>query len=91
MSSLYFRDSWKWLIDWTIRMAKKYPGWSYPSENAIEFGQGICREMYGKDWMNHPKFRTENDKDPETEDVDPSVIDRAKRWEAGEIPEWCSE
>ena len=41
--------------------------------------------------MKHPNYKAENEKDPELEDIDPTVIERARRWEAGEIPDWCKE
>ena len=91
MNDAYFMPGWRWITAWVERMNTKYPGWSYPSENAIEFGQGICREMYGKNWAKDIRWKRENNKDSELEDIDPNVIDRARRWEDGEIPGWCSE
>jgi len=68
----------RWVLDWTERMAKKYGGTVYEKNGKTwDWGQALCRECYGVDWMN---------KVPETptwEDVA-----RAKKWEEDEIPSW---
>lgn len=90
------------VIDWTGRMAKKYGGIVREITDTKEFeafsvlypkcaaeikrygydwGQALCREQYGIMWnyMELPECPTQKD------------VDRAKRWEEGEIPSWVKE
>ncbi len=72
----------RWVIDWTSRMAKRYGGTVYDKNGQRwDWGQALCRECYGEDWNN--EIERLDIETPSLED-----IDRAKRWEAGELPEW---
>jgi len=67
-----------WVLDWTVRMARKLGGTVYEKNGKTwDWGQALCRECYGNDWMNQV---------PETPTWDD--IARAQRWENGETPNW---
>jgi len=71
-----------WVLDWTDRMARRYGGTVYDKKGLRwDWGQALCRECYGEDWNN--EIDRLNIQTPSLED-----IDRAKRWEEGELPEW---
>jgi len=82
-------SSWRFLVDWTGRMARKYGGTVYDKETGKtwDWGQALAREMYGPNWNNDPDFLEESEKDPH-EPCNREVVERAKRWEAGDFPEW---
>lgn len=66
------------VLAWTDRMARKYGGTVYEKNGKTwDWGQALCRECYGPDWMK---------KVPETPTWEDIV--RAKKWEDGEIPNW---
>ena len=68
----------QWILNWTVRMALKHGGTVYEKGGKTwDWGQALCRECYGEDWM---------DVVPETPTWDD--IARAKRWEDGDVPEW---
>ena len=70
-----------WVIDWIARMGQKYDGIVYEKTGKKwDWGQALCRECYGPDW---------NDIVPESPSWED--IERAKRWETGEIPDWVNQ
>ena len=71
-----------WVVDWTGRMARRYGGTVYDkSGKTWDWGQALCRECYGEDWNNEiSRLGIET---PSWED-----INRARRWENGELPDW---
>ena len=80
--------TWQYLIDWTVDMARRYGGTVWDrSGKQWDWGQAICREMYGADWMKDAEFRTLNDT-PDTEPVPDDVLKRARDWQFGEWPSW---
>lgn len=73
-----------WTLAWIGRMAKKYGDVVYEKNGEIlDWGQALCRECYGPDWNN--KIIELDIDSPSCED-----IERAKKWEKGEIPDWVS-
>ena len=80
---------WTYLIDWTSRMTKKY-GATVKDKcgEKWDWGQAMCRELYGEDWSNSVDFLATNDIPPE--DPPPQeMVELCKRWESGEYsPEW---
>jgi len=70
-------------------MAQLYGGIVWEGNEFMDWGQAICREMYGPAWMNSNEYRTVNELE-ETDPVPDEVIERCKRWEAGEWPEWVT-
>lgn len=79
--------SWKFLVEWTSRMAKKYGGIVYDKEmgKTWDWGQALAREMYGPEWNKNSDFEKEDEQDS----PNPETVERAKRWEAGEHPKWA--
>ena len=70
-------------------MAQKYGGTVYEKDSSKtwDWGQALCRELYGSDWMNNPDYKEENVRE-DSEPCNPETLAKAKSWEAGEIPEW---
>ena len=87
-----FHSSWRFIVDWTSRMSQKYGGTVYEknSSKTWDWGQALCREMYGIDWGNNPKWEEESRRETD-QPCNPETLARAKSWEAGEIPEWVRE
>lgn len=52
------------------------------SLNQLDWGQALCREMYGIDWPAHL---------PEDGDIGPGAEERALSWACGEWPEWATQ
>ena len=72
------RSSVDWVIDWIERMMERYGPFVWGKDGRwYDWGQALARERYGENWME-----TVPDA-PSWEDVE-----RAKRWEAGEFPDW---
>jgi len=78
----------KWIMRWIERMSAAYGGVVYiaegygePGESWVgyDWGQALCREMYGPRYADWPD-------EPETLD-----IERAQQWEAGDWPEWAEQ
>ena len=85
--------SWYWLIAWIQRMSKRFT----PSTGAVvdletgkrwDWGQAICRDVYGPDWATSPAFK-EDDMPSQDGPCPNAVLDAARRWEAGEWPAWA--
>ena len=78
---------WNDLVKWGHRIGKRYDGVIYDNvtERYWDWGQALCRELYGVDWMTHPEFlAADNEMYPPTE-----AVERALSWEAGNWPEWA--
>lgn len=72
------QDRIVWVIEWIKRMGRRYDGIVYEKNGKTwDWGQALCRECYGPDWSNIiGESPTQDD------------IERARRWEAGDIPKW---
>lgn len=71
------------VLSWTVRMGDKYGEKVFSNDgDELDWGQALCREIYGKDWKN---YMSENGITiPEQKD-----LDRANQWEISELhPEW---
>ncbi len=69
-------------LRWTSRMAAKYGGTCYEKNGKTwDWGQALCRECYGPDWMKEIERL-------EIETPTWENLGRAKRWEEGDLPEW---
>lgn len=80
--------TWQYIIDWTMRMANKYGGIVRDKEGFTwDWGQALMREMYGTEWMVHPAFNFENEKNA-NEPLNQEVVNRAIKWEQGDFPDW---
>lgn len=82
-------STWQYLIGWTSRMGNKYGGTVYDSETGKtwDWGQAICREMYGPDWMKSEHFHRDEEIPPD-EPAPRNNVKRCKEWEAGDWPDW---
>lgn len=68
------------------RLANKHAGVVYDNEieRSWDWGQALCRGLYGVDWMNHPSFIEADDAHyPPVE-----AFEILKGWESGQFPEW---
>lgn len=83
----YQLPKWTWddVVGWTNRMASKHGGTVYDKNGQTwDWGQAICRDAYGSDWMNSDKFKIANDAE-----VPPAeMIYTCVSWEAGSVPHW---
>lgn len=82
--------TWDFVLDWTTRIGRRFGNTVVETQTGkrMDWGQALCREMYGVDWSNSPEWMTENNKD-DSEAFDMSAVDRARSWEAGNHPDWC--
>ena len=80
--------TWQWLIDWCGRMAAKYGGTVYDGNKRLDWGQAMCRQAFGPDWMNDDDFKS-FDNSSSDEPASGYVIEVCKRWESGEWPQWA--
>ena len=70
------------VFEWVKRMNEKHGNTVYSiSGELFDWGQALCREQFGEDWQNY--MISNNILMPTQED-----LDRAIRWEEGEVPEW---
>lgn len=69
----------RWISDWFKRMCDRHGDLVADVEtgHVWDWGQALCREMYGPDPRDWPEVPTQAD------------VDRARRWEQGEWPEWA--
>ncbi len=86
------RDQWThgwWpIINWCSRMAQRWGGIVYDDDlptDRWDWGQALCREMYGEDWMKAADYAS----DSALENAPTNVIQRAEQWENGDWPEWA--
>ena len=77
----------EYVVEWTSRMARRYGGIVYDDETGRQWdwGQALCREVYGPDWMNSPEFK----KMDEAGGPFAADVKAAEAWEAGAWPEWA--
>lgn len=80
-------ESWRQLCDWISRMSVKHGGTVYDLETGkdLDWGQALCREVYGVDWMNNPDKKAADESDT----CPPEVLDAATSWENGKWPKWA--
>lgn len=70
-------------------LAKKYGGSVYDQEagTSWDWGQAVCRSLYGINWGNHPAYRAANEM-PEGQ-IPLEAIALAKKWLELGSPEWA--
>jgi len=78
-----------WVIGWIDRMAAKYGGVLHDRETGRQWdwGQALCRQMYGPDWYNQADWAAADD----APDVPAEAISAAKAWESGGWPAWAEQ
>jgi hypothetical protein len=78
---------WEDLNKWGKRMANRYDGvvWDNELERRWDWGQALCRELYGPDWMNSEEFKADNEATYPSEEI----MQRAFDWEKDIWPEWA--
>lgn len=78
---------WEWLANWTRRMANKFGGSVFDIETgkAWDWGQAICREVYGPEWANSEQFQIAD----ESGIVPEEITHAALAWENDNWPEWA--
>ena len=70
-----------WVIKWIGRMARKYGATVWDKDGRWwDWGQALCREQYGREWM----------KTVPDEPTDDDVL-RAFQWEKKNIPSWVDQ
>ena len=81
--------TWQTLISFTSAMANNYGGVVVEKETGkrMDWGQALCREVYGPGWNEDPKFLEENEI-PNTEPAPAKSVAVAKSWAGGEWPDW---
>jgi hypothetical protein len=80
--------TWQYLINWVNKMALKYGGTVYEKDGKQwDWGQALCRETYGRDWMNSEEFNA-NEEIPPEEPAPERFVSDAQKWEKGIHPEW---
>jgi hypothetical protein len=89
--NMILHETWREIVDWTGRMSAKYGGTVHDKNGQWwDWGQALCRDVYGADWMNDPDFQRVNEIPPE-EPAPPEALDAMRRWEAGTVPGWVKE
>jgi len=80
---------WNWLVDWIKRMADSFGGSVYDTETGKtwDWGQAICREVYGPNWMHEADYLAVDIED--TDSVPDDIVSAALAWERGNWPEWA--
>jgi len=53
-----------------------------------DWGQAVCRELYGHDWMSSPKFHDHEMRHEEDGNVDFDAVKVVRAWLAGDFPGW---
>ena len=80
--------TWQYIIDWVTRMAWKYGGSVYEKDGKEwDWGQALCRETYGKNWMTDEEFN-KNEEIPPEEPAPKRFLEDAIKWEKGIHPDW---
>jgi len=70
------------IFEWVKRMTEKFgPTVHSKSGERFDWGQALCREQFGINWMQD--MQTMNIYMPTKKD-----LDRAIEWENGDVPEW---
>jgi hypothetical protein len=80
--------TWQYIIDWVGEMGYRYGGSVYEKDGTHwDWGQALCRETYGKNWMTSEEFN-ENEKIPPEDPAPERFLSDAKKWETGIHPDW---
>jgi len=81
-------DTWAYLIEWVSRMSRAHGGTVHDiNGKSWDWGQALCRDLYGEDWMKEAEFNAICEIDPHDPAPD-YVVDRAREWEHGDMPAW---
>ena len=77
------RENVSFVLDWANRMTEQFGSEIQDlSGNKYSWFEALCRESYGEDWQAF--MQKHNITMPGKE-----VVEIAKRWEEGDIPEWA--
>jgi len=79
---------WEYINTWVRAMSQEFGGIVYDKEDGnrrLDWGQALCRQVFGIDWMNNPAWR-DADNSPT---VPLEVWKAAKKWRHGDWPEWA--
>lgn len=80
--------TWRYLSDWVVKMAVLHGGIVHEGNKELDWGQALCRELYGEDWMRNPEY-IELDNISINDPIPNYVIARAEQWMNGENPAWA--
>jgi len=70
------------VFEWVKRMSNEHgPTVRSKDGTTFDWGQALCREQFGSNWQKHMTLH--NIAAPTKQD-----LERAKRWENGEVPDW---
>ena len=79
-------QTWVEISDWITYMSKVYGGTVTDIEGRTwDWGQALCRVIYGVNWNTDPEFERDNMKAPE-EPAPTMAINLVKKWNTGEWP-----
>lgn len=82
-------ESWIWLGNWIQIMAAKNGGIVTDKETGrvMDWGQALCRDLYGTDWMNSEEFEADNSIDS-GQPVPDHIIERAAALDIEGLADW---
>ena len=77
---------WSDLTKGLNRLAYRHDGVVYDNEldRSWDWGQALCRGLYGTDWMNHLDFKEAD----EAQYPPKEAFDMLREWEQGNFPGW---
>ena len=86
MGYLSIHHTWRTVVDWITIMTRKHGSTVVDkSGQKWDWGQALCRQLHGEDWMNNPEFQRLND----LEIAPQYVLDECKKWqESNSHPGW---
>lgn len=86
---MYVHKTWTEIDNWIERMGIKHGKVVYDKRTfkPLDWGQALCRELYGHDWMNSPAYQAASYGE-HGQPAPPQALQRAYSWEAGQWPAW---
>ena len=71
-------------------MSSKHGGIVYDNDgNAFDWGQALCRQVYGHDWSNDPNYIRDNNL-PIDKPAPIYLLEAASNWQKNGKPEWAN-
>lgn len=92
LANMNLHHTWREISHWTGLMAKLHGGTVHDTQKhkIWDWGQALCRELYGFDWMNSEEFKRVNDI-PSEEPAPANIIQAARKWQERDgWPKWVA-
>lgn len=81
--------TWRYVEKWAVAMKKKHGGRVWEGGEWMDWGQALCRELYGPEWTTSGQLKILNSMS-KSEPLPKDIIALCNKWQEGWKPDWVT-